>query len=113
MGLTFKPYVDAEPKMLAFAADQFVEVYPLGRRESPRAVSPFFAMGVEEYGRVKIQPTFHAQAGALVGKPFRDGNFTQFRAALGFYAGADPRLKYMQYKDARARFLYAAIFVDI
>jgi hypothetical protein len=115
-GGTLKPFVSSDPGIQTFAADQFVEWFFLGRAEGERGAStptPYLALGIEEYGHNRVQLSGNAQLGAYLGSHFSERHHTSLRMALGLYDGVDPRLKYAQFRDRRARFFYFGLMFDL
>lgn len=113
VGATLKPYVGSEPKMKAFAADQFVEWFPLGTAENPRKPTPFIAGGIEQYGPRSIEFSWNINGGVYIGNHMQAVHMTSARLAVGYYDGMDPRMKYAQFKNGRINFAYFGLGFDI
>lgn len=113
IGGTLSPIYSSDPLAKVFAADQFFEWYPYGLSSNRRKGSLYFAAGLEEYGAAKIQLTGQAQLGYLFGNHDRPVHEPSLRFAIGYYNGADPRLKYMGFLNGTTHFGYAGVFVDL
>ena len=113
MGATFRPFIASFPPIQFFAADQFVEYFPWGGKDSTDTFSPYVAVALEEYGVSQIQPTFEGQIGAYLGNHFGLGHHPTARVVLGYYNGADPRLKYFQIAQVNSEFAYAGLMFDM
>jgi hypothetical protein len=111
-GGTLKPIVGSDPTMMAFAADQFFEVYPFGVSQDIRVGTPYVAASVEEYGPHDIQASVNAQIGYSFGEHMGPKHTQAIRFVAGVYSGEDPRLKYMQFIFDRVTFGYAGAYVD-
>lgn len=113
VGATFKPFIRSYPSLNFFASDQFVEYFPWGANDKPHAPSFYIAAGFDEYGVADaLQPTFHAQIGFYIGNHFSEAYRQTIRGVLGYYSGADPRLKYYQFLQATDSFAYAGMMFD-
>jgi hypothetical protein len=120
VGLNFNPVLRSYPKLQFFGADQFIEYFPLGSLDSPHKPSPYVAAGLSEWGVSQQQLTFHAQIGVAFANHFGThdgspggGHSQAGRAVLGYYTGADPRLKYFQYREATKSFGYLGVMFDL
>ena len=112
-GGSLRPFLGTDPPMKAFGADQFFEWFFKGAAQSPHEFSPFMATGLEEYGLNEIDVSFNVQIGFAIGNHFDEVKTSAMRAVLGYYAGVDPRLKYYQFRDSKANFLYGGLMFDI
>lgn len=112
VGATLKPIVGSDPGMMAFAADQFAELYPWGTAASVHSPTPYIAVGCEEYGVHAVDFTVNVQAGIYFGDHLDAQHHPELRVAVGYYNGVDPRLKYMQFKDSFQQFGYFGVLVD-
>ena len=113
VGGTLKPFIGTDPGLKTFAADQFIEWYPWGTAHLASRPTPFLALGLEEYGRRKIDPSVNLVAGAYMGNHLHATHKTSMRYVLGYYAGPSPQLKYMAIKDEKTRFLYTGIIFEL
>ncbi len=114
LGATFKPYFHSTPAMAFFAADQFAECFPWGAEDERKTFNPYLALGQDERGpQGHLTYTFHAQLGAYWGNHFSPDFKQTFRAVLGYYTGADPRLKYFELRDAKMEFFYLGFMFEI
>jgi hypothetical protein len=115
VGLTFQPVLHAGPSLNTFAANEFAEFFPLGGMDDRKIPSPYIAIGLEQggtdaFGAVNI---LNLQIGAYLGNHFSNDHVPTARVVLGYYTGADPRLKYFQFRDSRLSFGYAGMMFDI
>jgi hypothetical protein len=113
-GATFIPVIHGGPDMNFFGANQFVEFFPLSGLDESQKPSPYIAMGLEEGGTslYGMQVTYNAQVGIYLGNHFTNEYRPTARAVIGYYTGADPRLKYFQFKGETASFFYAGFMFD-
>jgi hypothetical protein len=115
VGVTFIPVVHAGPPMDFFGANEFAEFFPLGGADESTKPSPYIALGLEQGGtdQYGLVNTLNLQAGVYFGNHFSNEHKPTLRAVVGYYTGADPRLKYFQFEDKRASFFYAGLMFDI
>ena len=113
-GGTFIPVIHGGPDMNFFGANQFAELFPLGGQDESQKPSPYLAMGLEEGGTSQygMQVTYNVQAGIYMGNHFANEWKPTMRALIGYYTGADPRLKYFQFKNANSSFFYGGFMFD-
>jgi hypothetical protein len=113
IGGTVRLFFDSDPGINSLGGDQFIEWMFCGSIDDETKPIPYLSVGLEEYGRKDYFYTLNAQIGAYMGSHFKQERSTNARLALGYYGGADPRLKYMQFKSRRADFLYLGLYFDI
>ena len=113
LGGGLRPTVGSDPGMKVFGAEEFAEWFPWKADPNPHHFSPFVAVGFEEFGRQDIGLTFNAQAGWAAGDHFSELKHPGLRIVVGYYNGADPRLKYFQFKDSKVEFVYGGLMFDI
>jgi hypothetical protein len=113
-GVTFEPVIHGGPDAQFFGANQFVEFFPLGAQDDQHKPSPYVAASLIEGGTAAFgnQLTFHAQLGAYFGNHFSSDWKATLRPVFGFYTGADPRLKYFQFKNETTTFWYLGFMFD-
>lgn len=113
VGATFKPFILAFPtEVQFFSADAFVDYFPWGQ-DNPHQPAPYVSFGIDEMGVGHPFYTFHGQLGVLLGNHFGRGHHQTIRGVVGYYNGADPRMKYFQYRQATMDFAYIGIMGDI
>ncbi|OFZ83406.1 MAG: hypothetical protein A2583_08535 [Bdellovibrionales bacterium RIFOXYD1_FULL_53_11] len=112
-GLTLEPLMNSEPAFKGFGAEQFVEWFPFGPNSKRQEPMPYLSLGLEEYGVDSVGITVNVQGGVLFGNHTRPVHEPSVRAIIGYWNGADPRLKYASFKRARASFGYTGIIVDL
>ncbi len=115
VGATFMVYLTSGPSMKTFAFDQFIEWFPWGGQDDTRTPSPYVALGLHQHGTTAFgySNTFHAQIGAYIGNHFSNDFKQTLRLVAGFYTGADPRLKYYQFRNETPTFGYLGLMADI
>ena len=113
IGGGLRPFVISNPSIPAFGAEQFAEWYPNQMSTDPHELCPFVALGLEEYGAKTVDLTAHLQVGYVAGSHFDQHNLQSMRFTLGVYSGADPRLKYFQFKNRRVDFVYAGFSFEM
>jgi hypothetical protein len=113
-GVTFIPVIHGGPDAQFFQANQFAEFFPLGGLDETQKPSPYISAALSEGGTAQYgnQFTFNAQIGAYIGNHFSADFKPTFRLAVGYYTGADPRLKYYQFKGETTTFYYIGGFFD-
>ena len=112
-GAGLRPSVGSDPGLKVFGAEQFAEWFPWHASEDIHRFSPFVAVGFEEYGRQEIDFTFNGMIGLAAGDHFSESKHPGLRVVLGYYNGADPRLKYFQFKNSKVGFVYGGLMFDI
>ena len=95
-----------------FGAEQFAEWFPWEASTNPHHLSPFIAVGFEEYGRASVDLTFHAQAGWAAGDHFSEKSHPGMRLTVS-YNRIDPRLKSFQFFNGKSEFAYVGAMFDI
>ena len=113
IGGGLKPYVMSHPNMKFLWAEQFVEWHPMGASPNPHVLRPYFAAGLIEGGVADMNLTVNIQAGIEAENHFLPGHTQGMRALIGYYAGNDPRMKYLQYLHATQQFLYGGFAFDL
>jgi hypothetical protein len=113
VGGSLHPVMGSDPGMMTWGSDQFFEIFPWKTSENPHVLSPFFAMGFDEYGRHEVDLTFHAQIGFAAGNHFSPDHHPNMRLVLGYYNGVDPRLKYFQFLFGYSNYAYGGVMFDI
>lgn len=113
LGGALRLTVSSDPGMQGLGGEQFVEYFPHEFSEDSHKLNPFIALSTEEYGRSRVELTFHAQVGFAAGNHFLPRKISSMRFVLGYYNGTDPRLKYFQFKRARSEFGYAGVMFEI
>ena len=111
-GGTLKPLFSSDPKMLLFAADQFIEWFPFGNREAEKAGTPFVSLGADQMGRNHLVLSTNAMIGCYLGSHLMEKHGSAARAVLGYYQGWNPALKYAEFKDSQVQFVYSGLMVD-
>jgi hypothetical protein len=112
LGGSLKPYVGTDPGLKWFAADQFAEYYPLGVAENVHKPTWYVATSISEYGHNAVYGTVNAQTGVFFGSHLDPDHHSGIRAAIGYYGGVDPRLKYMEFLNGFSKFFYAGLLAD-
>jgi hypothetical protein len=112
IGGTLRAYVYTNPTIQASAFDQFLELFPLGTDFSTIHPTPYLAFGLEESGVQKLDITYHIQIGVYFGNHLEPRRQSLLRLALGYYNGADPRLKYAHFQNAKDHFLYGGVLLN-
>ena len=112
LGLTVRPLIGSDPPMKPLALDQFIEWFPFGVTDNPRAGTLFLTAGFEEYGSDQYRLTTTLQGGIYFGNHTRPQHHTSLRLLVGYYSGWDPSLKYAQFELATTRFAYTGINFD-
>ena len=111
--VTLRPFVRSYPSVRRVWFDQSVEYYPWGAKDSKTEFSPYVSFGLEESGVDSYILTYHAQLGAYIGNHFGKGHHQTLRGVLGYYNGADPRLKYFELRSAQQQFAYLGFMFDL
>jgi hypothetical protein len=109
LGGTLKLQIETDPAAKFFAADQFLEIFPIGMADT----TPYLAFGLEEDGVHSIGASFHSQLGLLWGNHTQYEKTSSLRIVMGFYTGKDLRLKYAQFKGASMTFFYGGIQANL
>lgn len=112
-GGTFKPFIRSVPQLQTLAFDEFIEYFPFGAIDNPHHGNPFVALGFDEWGPNNLVLTTHVQLGLYYGNHFSKTFHQTMRAVIGYYTGADPRLKYFEFRDARQSFAYLGFMFSI
>lgn len=114
LGGTFIPVIHGGPDMNFFGANEFAEFFPWGGNDDSQKPSPYVAVGLQQGGTSQygIVNTLNVQIGAYFGNHFSNEFKPTLRPVLGFYTGADPRLKYFQFENKSATFFYAGVMFD-
>jgi len=113
LGMSFRPDVSADPTMLAFGAEEFVEWFPWHPAKNPHSMAPFVGFSMEEYGHNSIGLTGNAMIGLASGNHLSDTKHPAIRVVLGYYSGYDTRLKYYEFLNSYMRFVYSGVQIDI
>ncbi len=113
VGATLRPFLRAYPQIETFAADQFAEYFPFGGKDDPHSGSPYVALGFDQWGDTHLTWTTHAQLGVYFGNHFSPKFRQSARVVLGYYNGADPRMKYFRYRENRREFAYLGLMFDL
>ncbi len=102
-----------EPTKNFFKANEFLEWFPWGHSQGVKALTPYLAVGVEEWGRDVIEISKHLQVGAYYGNHVEARHQVTVRFVLGAYFGPDTRLKYYLYKNTHLNILYFGTMFDL
>lgn len=108
VGGEYRPFLRSDPKFdpwLSFSL--FGEVFPFGASQNPHRGTLYLASGLEVGGPVnQVIPTYHVQLGVYWGNHMEKSHSTSLRYVVGYYNGADPRLKYFSLLGTRDHFYY-------
>ena len=113
VGLSLKPMVVTSPKAQFFAADQFVEWFPWGITTERNGYNPFISVGLEEGGVDNVELTTTIQIGVSLRDHMRSERVADLRIVVGYYNGADARLKYAQIKRRRSETGFAGFVLSL
>ncbi len=113
VGAGFRPTARSHPKMETLGFEEFAEWYPYQTAADSHHLKPFIAAGLEQYGNNSLELTAHLQAGYTTADHFSEKDDKALRFVIGAYSGADPRLKYLQYRNMTQHYIYGGIVVDL
>jgi hypothetical protein len=113
-GVTLKPFLRAFPEMERFAAEEFAEWFPWSASDDRKTANPYIALGLDHRGpKGQLKHTLNAQIGVYWGNHFDRGFRQTIRTVVGYYTGADPRLKYFEFRAATLSYAYLGLMFDI
>jgi hypothetical protein len=114
LGGAFRPYLRSDPAMNTW--ENFIafgELFPWGTSD-PHHITPYVATGFELWGPTNnVVPTFHAQAGIYWGNHMEKTHSGSLRTVVGYYGGADPRIKYFSLLGSTVTFYYLGMMFDL
>lgn len=115
LAATLMPFIRSYPSTQPIWLNQSVEFYPWGAQDSNHRFSPYAAFSLEESGMkgYSYVVTYHAQLGAYIGNHFGKEHRQSIRAVVGYYNGADPRLKYFELRSDTEQFGYLGAMFDL
>lgn len=113
IGLSARPVLRSSPGASFLDANQFAEWFPFGARDSATQATPYVAVGLEEYGTDGVELTWHVQGGVYWGNHLRADHAPMVRFVVGYYDGADPRIKISRLAGGRAHFPYLGFMLHI
>lgn len=111
VGGTLKPIFKAEPAAKFFAADEFIEWFPIDQFE--KEIRPFLALELEQQGSNEYYLNMNLQLGLYFGQHLDEAHRPTVRTVLGYYRGMDTRLKYAFYKFSQIDFGYVGLVFDL
>jgi len=114
VGGTLTYLADVDPEVKRWQLDQFADYFPLGADTGwPGGAQPYLALGLQEYGTVSYDFTYHVQLGLLFGNHFQTEHRQSLRLVAGYYHGIDPRLKYAVFEHSHWDFFYAGLMLSL
>ncbi len=113
MGAGFRPAVVSTPRMRFLGAHEFFEWYPDEVPTDPHKFTPFVALGLEQYGLDRIALHGHLQIGYVAGAHLGNISPQSTRIVIGYYNGADTRMKYFQFRNTRNEFGYFGLILEL
>ncbi len=113
MGAGFRPAAISTPRMRFLGAHEFFEWYPDEVPMDPHKFTPFVALGIEQYGLDRIALHGHLQLGYVAGAHLGNLSPQSTRIVLGYYNGADIRMKYFQFRNTRNEFGYFGLILEL
>ena len=112
-GAAFKPFIRSAPSMEFAQFDEIIEWFTLKGNDDTHHPSPYIALGLEQSGPSSLTTSVNAQLGLYFGNHFSEHFHQTMRWVLGYYNGADWRLKYFQFLNQTQAYFYAGAMFNL